>query len=200
VRDGEALYSQPVYGPRVRLIPVTESSFRLEDELDASRVFTKDADGTMVLAGGGTYAEQRPRWRVEMVRVPTLASVVLIASTAVAALAWIVHRRRARPQVFWRLKLVLIACPLALLVPGMALAFTPARQLGARNAGTVAVFAASLAIPLLAALVTGLAIWASRREASRWLTGYAFIVAAAMAWISMYLGAHGLLGLRLWNY
>ena len=200
VIDGNALYSQPVYGPRVRLIPVTESSFRLEDELDASRVFTKDADGTMVLAGGDTYAEQRPRWRVELVRVPTLVSVVLIASTAVAALAWIVHGRRARPQAFWHLKLVVVACLLALLVPVMALELTPARQLGARNAGTLAVFAASLAIPLLAALVTALAIRASRRKASRWLTGYAFIVAAAMTWISTYLGAHGLLGLRLWNY
>jgi CubicO group peptidase (beta-lactamase class C family) len=199
-RDGEALYSQPVIGSRVRLIPVTESSFRLEDELDASRVFTRDADGTIVLAGGDIYAEQRPRWRVELVRVPALVSLLLIASTAVTALAWIVHGRRARPRGFWGLKLLLIACLLALLVPAVALELTPGRQLGARNAGTLAIFAASLAIPLLAALVAGLAVAAFRREASRWLTGYAFMVAAAMAWISMYLGAHGLLGLRLWNY
>ena len=56
------------------LISVTDSSVRLENELDASAVFTLDDDGTMVLAKAGPaeYSEissfkipgagERPSW------------------------------------------------------------------------------------------------------------------------------------------
>ena len=74
------------------------------------------------------------------------------------------------------------------------------RDWGTRGTGTVAVFAASIGIPAAAMIAVWMAIRARRQGASRWLTSYAFVVVAAMAWISVYLGAYGLLGLRLWSY
>jgi len=199
-REGGALYATPVVGPRVKLIPVTERSFRLERELDASRVFTRDADGTMVMAGGGIYAERRPRWRVELVRVPTLVTPLIVASVLVTALAWAVHSRRARPHGFWGLKAALILCPLLLLTIVAALNVTPTRLWGDRTAGTLTVFGASLGLPVAALVAAGMTALASRQGGSRWLTSYAWLVVAAMTWICVYLGANGLLGLRLWNY
>jgi CubicO group peptidase (beta-lactamase class C family) len=199
-RDGHALSATPVIGPRVKLIPVTEKSFRLERELDASRVFTHDADGTLVMAGGGLYAERRPRWRVELVRVPTLASPLIVASVLVTALAWAAHSRRPRPRGFWGLKAALILCALLLFLIVAALNFTPARLWGDRTAGTLTVFVASLGLPVAGLLAARMAVLACRQGASRWLTSYAMLVVAAMTWICLYLGANGLLGLRLWNY
>jgi CubicO group peptidase (beta-lactamase class C family) len=198
--EGQSLYATPVVGRRVRLIPLTETSFRLEHQVDASRVFTQDANGVPVLAGPGLYAERRPRWRVELTRIPTLLAVPMIASVFVAAIIWIARLRHARPRGFWGLKMVLLLCPLAVIAPIAAVSLTPMREWGTRNAATVFAFLATLAVPLLAALVIITAVAARRAGAGRWLTSYALLVAAAMSGLSIYLGAHGYLGFRTWTY
>src|SRR5690606_15653546 len=100
VRDGDTLFADPVFGSRIRLVPVSETMFRTEEEIDASRVFTYNAHGTMVLAGTSLYAERQPRWRVEMVRVPVFASLGLVASVLGLAGIWVARLRRARPRGF----------------------------------------------------------------------------------------------------
>jgi hypothetical protein len=86
------------------------------------------------------------------------------------------------------------------MMPVAGLAMTPMLDWGARNAGTIAVYLGSLAIPTLAAIVAIFTITAIRERASRWLVTYAALVAFAMAGVSLYLSHHGLLGLRLWAY
>jgi hypothetical protein len=199
-RDGDALYATPIVGPRVKLIPVSGTSFRLDRELDASRVFTRDADGTLVMAGAGLYAERQPRWRTEMIRIPTLLSPLVVASVLLTAVAWVVHGRRALPQGFWGLKGALLLCPLLLLLIVAAFVFTPTRLWGDRTVGTLTVFLASLSLPIATAMASVMTVLARRRGAGRWLTSYALVVVLAMTWICGYLGSNGLLGLRLWNY
>ena len=114
-RVGGRLIAQPVFGESVPLIPVSASTFRLERELDASRVFTADTDGQMVMAGAQTYAVRVARWRVELVRVPVLATLALLASVLLVAVVWLARLRRAQPRGFWELKVALILCPLAVL-------------------------------------------------------------------------------------
>ncbi len=200
VREGDALFAKPLLGGRVRLVPVTETTFRLENELDASRVFIRTSDGIMVLTGANVFAERHPRWRIELLRIPLLAAIPVVLSVVLTAIVWVLRVRRARPHGFWRLKLALLACPSVLAAPILALALTPTRQWGALNVGTVVVFLATLAIPVSAAMVSGFAVSARRAGASRWLTGYGYLVAGAMTGLSVYLGAHDLLGLRTWNY
>ena len=71
---------------------------RLENELDASAVFTLDENGSMVLAGPNIYAERRPRWRTEIIRMPLLFAPPVIASVLPMTLLWLLRIRRARPQ------------------------------------------------------------------------------------------------------
>jgi len=198
--DGTSLFADPVFGRGVRLIPVSETLFRLEDEIDASRVFTHDESGTMILAGTDVYAERQPRWRVEMVRVPILAAIATIISVLAVAVIWVARFGRAVPHGFWILKLTLLSCPVALIAPIAALALTPPNVWGTRNGGTSTVLVASLALPVLAALAGALSLAAYHSGASRWLVLYAVLVAAATAGLSVYLAAHDLLGLRLWSY
>jgi CubicO group peptidase (beta-lactamase class C family) len=199
-RDGEALYSTNLLGARERLIPVTNTAFRLANELDASLVFTRDVDGTAVLAGPRVYAERRPRWRVEIVRLSVAAALLAIASVLPIAVVWVARVRRARPRGFWGLKMAMLACPLVLLSPAVALVLTPSRAWGVVNGGTLAVFVASLGVPALAGLVTALALAARRAGASRLLVVYALVIAYAMAGTTVYLAAHDLIGLRMWRY
>jgi CubicO group peptidase (beta-lactamase class C family) len=199
-RDGDRLYIKPLFGRRVPLVPVTESSFRLESEIDASRVFTLDDDGGMVMAGGTIYAERIPRWRVEIVRVSIAASLALVASVIVVALVWLIRIRRSRPRGFWWLKTALLLCPLALLVPFLTARVTQTTNWGVANAITRTIFVGTLAIPALALVVSLLTLVAMRQRVGRWLAIYAASVSLAMALVSLYLSSHDMLGLRLWRY
>lgn len=200
VRDGDHLYADPVIGSRVRLVPVTDSTFRLEHELDASRVFTRDADDVMVMAGAQLYAERVPRWRIELVRMPVLAALPTIASVFLVAMVWVARTNRAVPYGFWTLKMALLLCPIALLMPVAGLAITPLADWGSPGGGPAVVFVGTLAIPALALLTAVLTLAAARRGASRWLTTYAGVVSLAMAGIGLYLSRHDMLGVRTWTY
>ena len=200
VREGDRLFTRPVFGDQVPLIPVTGSAFRLESELDASRVFTTDGDGQMVMAGAQVYAVRVPRWRVELIRAPMLAAFALLGSVFVVAIGWLARLRRAEPRGFWELKVALILCPLAVLAPFGALTLTPMMDWGVRNAATITVFVSTLAIPVLALVVGLLTLTAAREGVSRRLATYAALVGLAMGGVSLYLSSHDLLGVRLWNY
>jgi hypothetical protein len=113
---------------------------------------------------------------------------------------WLVRIRRARPRGFWPLKVALLLCPVALLVPFLTARLTPTSTWGMPNAATQTIFVGSLAIPALALLVAGLTLSAIRQRVSPSLAIYAASVSLAMAIISLYLSHHGLLGLRLWTY
>jgi hypothetical protein len=200
VRDDNRLRAQPLVGRGVPLIPVSESAFRMESELDASRVFTTDADGRMVMAGAYSYAVRVPRWRVELIRLPVLATLPLLASVFVVAMVWLARWKRAEPRGFWELKVALLLCPLAVVAPFGALALTPMMDWGVRNTGTVTVFVSTLAVPVLALVVGFFTLGAAREGASSRLTTYAALVGLAMGGLSLYFSSHDMLGLRLWNY
>jgi CubicO group peptidase (beta-lactamase class C family) len=200
LRDGDHLVSEPTWGERTSLISVTESSVRLESELDASAVFTRDDNGTMVLVGPNLYAERRPRWRSEIVRAPLLAAPLVIGSVVLMMLVWLIRARRARPYGFWGLKLTLLVCPLAIVLPFAALASTPTRNWGTINPATLAAAAGTAAIPLVALLAIVMTALAARRGAGRWLILYAALVATAMVTVSVYFAANDLVGLRTWSY
>lgn len=199
-RDGSVLTARGVFGPATRLIPVTETLVRRERETVASLVFVEDDAGQLVLTGGSTYAVRQPRWRVEVVRVPVLASIAVVLSVPVVALAWLVHARRAAPRGFWVLKAAMLASSAALLTPVLVMRATPMTLWGTQTPATQLLYVASVALPALGVLAAGLAWNARRDRASAALTTYAWIVAMAAIIVSVYLGSYGLLGLRTWAY
>jgi hypothetical protein len=199
-REGQRLSIAPYFGRRVPLVPVTDSAFRLETEIDASRVFTVDDNGVMVMAGGTIYAERVPRWRVEIVRLTVAAALLLAASAVVVGVVWIVRFRRSRPDGFWLLKLAVLLCPVALLVPFLTARLTSTANWGVASAATQTIFAGTLAIPALAMVVSLLTLAAIRERASRGLSIYAALVSLSMGVVSLYLSQHDMLGLRLWLY
>ncbi len=199
--EGSTLYADPVFGSPRALVPVSDTLFRLGEEVDATRVFTVDAGGNAVFTGGmGLYAERVPRWIVEIVRWPVLMSALVMLTPVVALLGWLAYARRARPRGFWGLKALLVLVPLASVAPVAALWAIHMRQWGTLNWATALAFVGTIALPVLGVAVLANTWGARRRGAGRWLVGYSGLVAVAALIVSGYLGYWGTLGLRLWTY
>ena len=197
--DGDVLTVTRVFGNRSRLIPVSESLFRDERDVDATYAFTTDQSGTMVLAGA-TYAERVPRWRSEAVRWPVLLSCGILLTPLAAAILWLIFIRRARPVGFWWLKASLLLCPAALLMPVAGFSFAPGTQLGVLNVWTALIFLGPLTLPFAAALSVFFTVDAWTKRASRSLRGYAAIVSMAALVVSAYALSWGIVGFRPWNF
>ncbi len=198
--DGGQLFMRQRSDDAVRLVPVSNTTFRRENETDATIVFAADPDGTPIVTGSQLYAARRSRWPVELLRWSVFASVALALSPLVVAIAWVARIKRARPRGFWDLKAALLLCPLVLVTPAAALALTSFRRWGEQNAATIATFLAASAPPVLVLVIGALAYAARAEGASRLLVRYAWSVALAMAVIAAFLWSNGLIGLRLWTY
>lgn len=200
VVDGDALYADAVFGPRERWLPVSDSLFRRDADVDATRVFTTDEVGTMVFTGGFAYAERTPRWQIEIVRWPVLISFLLVLTPLAMLAVWLIHARRAVPAGFWWLKGALLMCACALAVPIGSHEVLDATRMGSLNVWTGAIFVGSLMLPVAALLAVFFTIDAWRNDAGRWLQRYAVVVSLAALVLSAYLSSWGMLAFRPWAY
>ena len=198
--EGEALYADPVFGPHERLYPVSDTLFRSENDVEATRVFATDEAGTMVLTGGFTYAERVPRWQVEIVRWAVVVSLVLAASPLAMLIPWLVHARRAWPSGFWWLKTALLLCAAAVMLPFVGVMNVHDIQLGSLNIWTAAMFLGSVMLPVSALLALFFTVYAWREDAGPWLRRYALTVSTATFVLSVYLWSWGMLAFRTWTY
>jgi len=198
--SGDHLEMKPVFRRAYPLIPVSDTLFRLEAETEPSRVFAENDNGLMVLAGASTYAERYSRWRIESVRWPVLVSAVLVLTPLLMIVVWIVHAKRAEPFGFWFLKICLLLCAIALVLPVIGVMNVADRELGTRNIWTAAMFAGSMLMPAAAILSFLFTIEAWRSDAGRWLRSYAMLVSIAALIVSGYLSAWGMIAFRPWNF
>jgi CubicO group peptidase (beta-lactamase class C family) len=197
---GNTLTIAPLFGSSSVLVPVSPNLFRRPEDVVPSRVFTKDDQGRDALMGDGFLAVRTDRWRVEVVRVPVLLSLALIATVPLVFLIWLVHSRAARPRGFWLLKIALIAIPLSLVALASLNLWAPARDWGVLNPWTFLTFAGSCTLPISALAAVGLTIGAWARGAGRWLRAYALVVAVAGLIVSSFLASAGLIAIQPWAF
>jgi hypothetical protein len=192
-----------------RLVPTSDTLFRREQDVTPSLVFTTDDDGRRLLLGDGYYGVQTPRWRVEIVRVPVVASLLFVATIPFALFVWLVgpaiarrlgrHTQTGTQNSSAGLKITLALLPLACVSLG-AIALAPIREWGEPNAWTRLTFLASWAVPLLSVLALVQVVSAALRGVGRWSVAYAAIVALSGLCLSIYMAASGWVGLRLWAF
>jgi hypothetical protein len=205
--SGDHLEMKPVFRRAYPLIPVADALFRLDDEVEASRVFAENDDGLMVLAGASSYAPRQSRWRIESVRWPVLISAAIVLTPIVMLIPWSIiglSRRRAQRDSgrrgFWWTKTFLLLCAVAFALPYIGVMYVNDHDLGTFNVWTAAMFAGSALLPAAAILAFLFSIDAWRRDAGRWLGGYAMLVSVAALVVSGYLSAWGMIGFRPWNF
>jgi len=190
----------PVFGSPADLIPVSTNLFRTDADANATRVFTTDDHGTMVLTGGFLYAERRPRWQVEMVRWPVLLAVALALTPIVMLVPWGVHAARATPSGFWWTKSTLLFACVGVLLIVLGVMNVSDLTLGTQNAWTAAIFVGSILLPAAAVMSLLFTLDAWRRGAGPWLRAYALAVSASALVLSAYLASWGMLAFRSWAY
>jgi CubicO group peptidase (beta-lactamase class C family) len=205
--SGDHLVVTPAFGKPVTLIPVADALFRDEDKVEASSAFAQNDAGLMVMAGASRYAERISRWRVESVRWPVLISAALVLTPIVMLIPWSImslSRRSAQREGgrsgFWWMKIFVLLCAIAFVLPVIGVMNVGDRELGTFNVWTAAMFSGSVLMPAAAILSFMFTIDAWRREAGRWLTSYALIVSIAALIVSGYLSAWGMIGFRPWNF
>ena len=194
------LHIDPVFGNSEELIPVADNLFRVEADVEATRVFAEDEFGTMVLTGGFQYAERRPRWQVEAVRWPVFFSFALALTPVVMLVPWVVHASRAEPSGFWWAKSVLILGSVALLLPVVGIMNVSDVNLGTQNIWTATMFLGTVLQPAAAILSVLFAIDGWRRGAGPWLRAYALVVSLCACVLTAYLWSWGMIGFRPWAY
>jgi CubicO group peptidase (beta-lactamase class C family) len=197
---GNTLTFSPLIGDSTVLVPVSANLFRRPEDAVPSRVFAKDDLGRDALMGDGFQAVRTARRRVEVVRIPVLVSLALIATVPLALLVWLVHARAAKPRGFWLLKIALVAIPLSLVAMASLMLWAPARDWGVLNVWTGLTFAGSCALPITALAALGLTLDAWGKRAGRWLRAYALAVAVGALLVSTFLASSGLIAIRPWAF
>ena len=197
--DRDHLIATPVFGSAVTWIPVSDNLFRLEADAEPTRVFVAGEAEHMVLTGGSVYADRMPRWRIESVRWPVIISAGIVLTPLVMMMPWLVLGRR-KTAAFWGLKLFLLLCAVALVLPIAGMMNVADLDLGEKNVWTVAIFAGSLLMPAAAILAFLFTVDAWRGGAGRFLRVYAMTVSIAALIIAGYLSAWGMIGFTPWNF
>jgi len=202
---GDRLSVKPLFRESRDLIPVSDSLFRFETDPEASSVFTKNAAGVPIFAGGMSYSEQRARWRVEIIRWPVLISAGLVVTPLAVVPFWMVRwlrrwpvRRSAEREGGW-LRFVLLLCAGAFMLPVIGALNVTDFSLGSRNVWTAAIFCGSVLLPAAAILAFLFTIDAWRNRAGRGLLAYALTVSIAALVISGYLSWWGMIGFMPWS-
>jgi hypothetical protein len=151
----------------------------------------------MIFAGGSSYSERRSRWAVELIRVPVLISSAVVLTPLVMVLLWIVFSRRSG---FWTLRLFVLLCSIAFILPVIGILNVSDDTLGTRNLWTTLIFGGTVLLPVAAIASFMLSVDAWRRGARWGLRAYALAVSLAALVISGYLSSWGMIGFRPWSF
>lgn len=198
VRDGR-LTVATLLGPAEPLVAVNDAVFRREHEVAASMAFTT-VDDQPVLAGVGVYAERRPRWPIDLLRVGLVAALVLVAVAPIAAIArWGLARRRGR-RCGPFLGPAWLAATLVLVGIFAAAATASEVDLAIPTARSLTVYWLSAMYPLVAGALLPWTAVAWRGGVGHVFGCFAAVVAAAHVGLAGYLGWWGLLAFRSWAY
>jgi CubicO group peptidase (beta-lactamase class C family) len=204
-RRGAQLLMVPLIGKPDTLLATGSHTFRLPSELVASTVFTHDADGHRVLVAGTTPAQD---YLVEagfwwwLTPALLALSLVLVVTTSLAGLVWLVYalrRRLPRAQVLPRLLPLLATLAFAATAWAFTSASTNLSQLGRLSAESVLLFIGPLAFTGFALAGLGLLLYRFRQFRSRLAAWYLLLTYGGLGFLVAVLATYGWLGVQLWS-
>jgi hypothetical protein len=200
--DGDRLVLTTDFGAATPLVPVNPGLFRRDADLEASLAFATADDGTYVLTGPGVYAVRQARWPVVAARTGlAAAAAVAVLAPFVAFGRWIRARRRGdRPAAGAGLGAVWLAAALVLAAILVVAAGAGAVDLGRVSWRSAAIFAGTLAYPLVVVVGTLVTAWSLLHADPRWYAAWSGLVVAAHLALTGYLGWSGWLVFRSWVY
>lgn len=196
--DRGRLYSRPLPGdePPTELIPTGEDRFRVSWASGSMLAFGRDRDGRRIFVFRSGYFIEESRLRTLAFAFGPAVCIALLCTSLLMPLTTFSRRARAAPSIGWPISVTLSL----FFAPQLFAAAVDGSALGECNAYTVGLFVLSLVFPL--------ASFASAVQALTWLSCPGSVVgklhrllfAAAACCATAYLGAYGMLGIRMWAY
>lgn len=200
--NGGGLRVDPLVGRAIDLVPTPDGGFRRPKESGTSAVLSRARDGTPVLLAGGVYAEAASWWPAR-VRVFLLGAALLLLQIApFYAIGWpLFASRRHRgggAAVMWPA----IAGLVIMLVPRLFNLAAGQEVLGVVHPLTLAIFAVTILFAVAAAAgVVSSVRWSMRIPRPPWWQRLVPALAAVAGFgLAVWLGAHGIIGLRTWAW
>jgi CubicO group peptidase (beta-lactamase class C family) len=188
--------SVPAAGEPIELIPLGGERFRVAAASGGHLRLGRDRDGRRILVAGSQYLVEEPRARTLAFAVAPGVCLAILMTGLVLPLGALRRRVGPTPGSGWPL-CVSVAC---VAVPRLFLAALDPFTLGELNLYTAGIFVGTLALAAGSAgsLVQAL-LWlplpgAITNKLHRLVFGLAACCATA------YLGAYGIIGIRLWSY
>ena len=201
---GDRVHVTAMEGWHFELVPAADGAYRGCDESGSSFRFATNRDGTPILLTGFSYGEAATGWLAQLRYVAlglTYSLLQVIPLWAAGTLAFgALRRRRVLPMslVVWPAVagLAVRACPLLL---GHAFL---SGVIGVVHPLTVAICALTLAFAVASVATLGSAIrWSARPDRPTLLALVTpMICGLAFTAMAVWLGAHGLVGLRTWAW
>jgi len=196
--DRGRLYARPLPGdePADELIPMGDGRFRMSWASGSWLAFGRDRDGRRIFAAGSSYFVEEPRLRTLAFAYGPVVCFALLCTGVLMPLTAFARRARAAPSIGWPLSVMLSL----FLAPHLFDVAVDRSVLGECNAYTLGLFVLSLVFPL--------GSFATAVQALTWLPRPGSVVgklhlllfAAAACCMTAYLGAYGMLGIRMWAY
>jgi CubicO group peptidase (beta-lactamase class C family) len=206
--EGDTLYNgDPLFGGYwTPLIPVTSATFRSEAGKRASAAFFSTDDGTMAFVSGGSCYERIASWKAWLYRIAFFLAWLIMISTVVYAVAWIpidmfkrVKRRENRCP-YLRMRIAPLLAISIFILSIIFVARQPLMDWGQRTAPNIALYAATWIFAALAFCSLYFALQSFGKPVRVPARIYTLIVALSLVGMTLYLGYHGVIGLRLWAY
>lgn len=191
-------------GADFELVPSEPGGYRLPQESGTSVRFDRDRDGHPVMTAGWAHAELRPR-REAVLRGWLLGATSLLLQLApLFAVGWlfvrVVRRRTLAGAGLWGWPAL---AGLAMMAVPLLFDEAVARDaLGRVDATTVGICGATLVMALASTFGLASAVRAAvGRERASWLVRVVPTVTSTLAvGLVLWLGAHGLIGVRTWAW
>ncbi len=197
------LHLDGLMGQGAQIVPAGDGAYKLAGQGGSSIRFGRDADGERVMVASWSYAEEGSRmlalWRVRVLGAASLL-LQLAPLWCVGWVVWTVVRRRRWIEA----GVVVWPAVAGVCFVGMPMLFQAAAArdaLGIVDPATVALFVATLVFALSS--VAGL--WAALRagavgRTAMWSRVVPSLASTAAVGMTVWLGAHGIIGLRLWAW
>jgi len=197
VEGSRVLVSRPYMSIEAELIPIGGRRFRLAGHSGSAFQFGRDRQGRRVLVGWTGYQVEQPAWVTAFFHYAPTAVVWLLLSALALPLAALLWRRRGAKVGWWW---PLVAAVSFFATPWLFLAAALQQGLGERNAYTVGVCAATIALAVSAAASLVQALARMGQPLPIVLRLHRLAVAVAASGAAAFFFYYGLVGIRLWSY
>jgi len=200
----EGVWLTPLQGRSIELVASEPGGYRHPLESGTSVRLARDRDGTRVLTAAWAHAERGSFWAASLRLYVLGATVLLLQLAPLLAVGWLVIRAARRQDLrgagLWLWPAVAGLAMLA--IPILASEAAARDALGRVDATTVGLCIATLVLALSATFGFASAVRAAvGRERSSWLVRLWPTVTSTLAvGLVLWLGAHGIIGLRTWAW